>query len=105
MILPVNLARAKALIALLRADDPDAAHLRSVAGTSLLSYAERLDDRPDDAVLARTVAMLEAEVRGDAPLGTWAEFEAGAVWDHVWGPTGYVTLERKPAIANPSRVW
>ena len=73
--------------------DLTAAHTRYFVGQSLLSYAAKLDVDPTDAVLARSHAMLEAEWRCEAPLGTWAGSpEPSIAWDHLFG-------------ARPSREW
>lgn len=74
------------LIAEVTRGDPGAAHARYSVAMSLLSYAEKLDSSPGDAILTRTCRMLEAEYRGDVPLGTWvASPEPKIVWDHLFG--------------------
>jgi hypothetical protein len=88
-----NLTRAKSLVAELTREDRTAAHARFFVASTLLSYAEKLDNAPGDPILARTCGMLEAEYRGDVPLGTWsASPEPEIVWEHVFG-------------SNPSRDW
>jgi hypothetical protein len=80
-----NLTRAQSLVAELKREDPATAHTRLFVGTTLLSYAEKLDDAPGDPILARTCGMLEAEYRGDVPPGTWsASPEPQIVWEHVF---------------------
>lgn len=88
-----NLTRAKSLVGELMREDPAAANARLFVGTTLLSYAEKLDSAPGDPILARTCGMLEAEYRGDVPLGTWsASREPQRVWNHLYG-------------SSPSREW
>jgi hypothetical protein len=79
-----HLAHVQMLIAEVTRGDPAAAHARYSVAMSLLSYAEKLDNHREDAVLTRTCRMLEAEYRGDVPLGTWAASpEPKIAWEHL----------------------
>jgi hypothetical protein len=82
-----HVAHVQLLIGDVTRGDPGAAHARYSVAMSLLSYAEKLDNHPGDAILTRTCRMLEAEYRGDVPLGTWAASpEPKIAWEHVFGP-------------------
>jgi hypothetical protein len=81
-----HVAHVQMLIAEVTRGDPGSTHARYSVAMSLLSYAEKLDAAPGDAILTRTCRMLEAEYRGDVPLGTWAASpEPKIVWDHLFG--------------------